>query len=310
VNVVAVTSPEQLRQVRRLFEEYAASLSFDLCFQNFRQELDGLPGDYAPPEGGLWLATADRGEAAGCVALRRLGPGVGEMKRLYVRPEHRGTGLGKKLVLKVLEEAAGIGHERIRLDTTPEMAGAIRLYESLGFTRIAPYRANPIEGALYMEIRLSAASQFQVVPVTLEQVELVAPLFDAYRQFYGQPPDPDGARRFLAERLGRGESVILAVVEGGRALGFTQLYPAFSSVSMRPIWILNDLYVAEGSRRRGVGARLLRAARDHAMKTSAVRLALSTAVTNTTAQALYERDGWKRDTAFLHYEYQLPRGGE
>jgi GNAT superfamily N-acetyltransferase len=143
----------------------------------------------------------------------------------------------------------------------------------------------------------------------LEQVELVAPLFDAYRQFYGQLPDPDGARRFLAERLGRGESVIYAVVEGRRALGFTQLYPSFSSVSMRPIWILNDLFVAEGARRRGVGARLLRAARDHALRTGAARLALSTAVTNTAAQALYERDGWRRDTAFLHYEYGLPREG-
>lgn len=159
-----------------------------------------------------------------------------------------------------------------------------------------------------MEIELGGASQFQPVQVTAEQVELVAPLFDAYRQFYGQPPDPDGARRFLAERLVRGESVILAVVEGGRALGFTQLYPSFSSVSMRPIWILNDLFVADDARRRGVGARLLQAARDHALRTGAVRLALSTAVTNTTAQALYERDGWRRDTAFLHYEYGLPQG--
>jgi GNAT superfamily N-acetyltransferase len=147
----------------------------------------------------------------------------------------------------------------------------------------------------------------QLVHVTAERADLVAPLFDAYRQFYGQPPDLDGARRFLAERLGRGESVIYAVVEGGRALGFTQLYPSFSSVSMRPIWILNDLFVAEDARRRGVGVRLLRAARDHAMRTGAARLALSTAVTNTTAQALYERDGWRRDTAFLHYEYVLPQ---
>ena len=309
MNIVPVTSPEQLREVRRLFEEYAASLSFDLCFQNFQQELDRLPGDYAPPGGGLWLATTDRGEAAGCVAMRRLEPGVGEMKRLYVRPEHRGTGLGKRLALKVLEEAESIGYRRIRLDTTPEMAGAIRLYESLGFTRIAPYRANPVEGALYMEIELGGASPLQLVHVTPEQVGLVAPLFDAYRQFYGQPPDIDGARRFLAERLGRGESVILAVAEGGRALGFTQLYPSFSSVSMRPIWILNDLYVAEDARRRGLGVRLLRAAREHALKTGAARLALSTAVTNTTAQALYERDGWRRDDEFFHYEYELPKDG-
>jgi ribosomal protein S18 acetylase RimI-like enzyme len=309
VKIIRATEPEQVRQVRQLFEEYAASLSFKLCFQNFQEELDGLPGGYALPSGCLWLATTDGGEAAGCVALRPLESGIGEMKRLYVRPEHRGTGLGKRLALKVLEEAGTLGYRRIRLDTMPEMGGAIRLYESLGFTRIAPYRANPIERALYMEIDLSSASQFQLVRITLEQVELVAPLFDAYRQFYGQPPDIDGAQRFLAERLGRGESVILAVVEDGRALGFTQLYPSFSSVSMKPIWILNDLFVADDARRKGVGARLLRAARDHALKTGAVRLALSTALTNTTAQALYERDGWRRDDEFFHYEYEPTKDG-
>src|SRR5262245_40511125 len=160
-----------------------------------------------------------------------------------------------------------------------------------------------------MEIKLGDASLLQLVRVTSEQVERIVPLFDAYRRFYGQPPDLDGARRFLAERLGRGESVIFAVVASGRALGFTQLYPSFSSVSLRPIWVFNDLFVAEDARRRGVGARLLRAARDHAVKTGAARLALSTAVTNTVAQALYERDGWRRDTAFLHYEYELPKDG-
>jgi putative acetyltransferase len=162
MNVVPATGPEQLRDVRKLFEEYAASLSFDLCFQNFRQELDGLPGDYAPPDGGLWLAATDRDEAAGCVALRRLEPGVGEMKRLYVRPEFRGTGLGRRLAVKVLEEAGTIGYRRIRLDTTPEMAGAVRLYESLGFTRTAPYRPNPVEGAIYMEIELGGGGPLPV----------------------------------------------------------------------------------------------------------------------------------------------------
>jgi GNAT superfamily N-acetyltransferase len=142
--------------------------------------------------------------------------------------------------------------------------------------------------------------------VTTDGVELVAPLFDAYRQFYGRPADPDGARRFLADRLARNESVIFAVIEDGRALGFTQLYPSFSSVSMRPIWILNDLFVAAGARRRGVGTRLLKAAREHAERTGAVRLVLSTAVTNSTAQAAYERDGWKRDTGFVQYEFHLP----
>lgn len=152
------------------------------------------------------------------------------------------------------------------------------------------------------------AAPLQLVQVTAEQVELVAPLFDAYRQFYDQPADLDGARQFLTERLSRGESVIFAVLEGGQALGFTQLYPSFSSLSIRPIWILNDLFVTAAARRRGIGAMLLRAARDHARKTGAVRLALSTAVTNTQAQALYERDGWRRDTTFHHYEYELPEG--
>jgi putative acetyltransferase len=307
MNVILASIPEQVRQVRELFEEYAASLSFDLCFQNFPQEVDGLPGDYAPPDGRLWLAITDHGEAAGCVALRRLEPGIGEMKRLYVRPEHRGTGLGRLLARKVLEEGVAIGYQRIRLDTTPEMSDAIRLYESLGFTRIPPYRPNPIEGAIYMEIDVSNRAQLKLVQVSAEQVDLVVPLFDAYRQFYGQTPDLDGARRFLAERLEHSESVVFAILENGRALGFTQLYPSFSSVSMKPIWILNDLFVVGEARRRGVGLRLLRAARDHASRTGAARLALSTAATNTKAQALYERDGWRRDSEFLHYEYELPQ---
>ncbi len=154
---------------------------------------------------------------------------------------------------------------------------------------------------------MNSEAQPSLIRITSERVELIVPLFDAYRQFYGQTPDPERVRRFLAERLGQGESVIFAVVEDGRALGFTQLYPSFSSVSMRPIWILNDLFVAEDARRRGVGAWLLRAARDHASRSGAARLALSTAVTNTKAQALYERDGWRRDTEFLHYEYELPK---
>jgi ribosomal protein S18 acetylase RimI-like enzyme len=254
MKVILANAPEQIRQVRQLFEEYAASLSFDLCFQNFQQELDGLPGDYAPPDGGLWLAVDDSGAPAGCVALRRLELGIGEMKRLYVRPEQRGTGLGRRLARKAMEEAAIVGYQRIRLDTTPEMGDAIRLYESLGFTRIAPYRPNPIEGAIYMEIDMTNGIQLELVRVSVEEVDRIVPLFDAYRQFYGQTSDPEGARRFLSERLGRGESVIFAVMERGRALGFTQLYPSFSSVSMKPIWILNDLFVVEDARRRGVAS--------------------------------------------------------
>ena len=148
----------------------------------------------------------------------------------------------------------------------------------------------------------------QLINITPENVTLVAPLFDAYRQFYRQTSDLEGARQFLFERLQRGESVIFAMIENEIALGFTQLYPSFSSVSMKPIWILNDLFVSEQARRRGIGARLLLAARDHAMQTGAVRLELSTAVENVTAQALYEQGGWQKDTDFLHYKSELPSG--
>ena len=148
----------------------------------------------------------------------------------------------------------------------------------------------------------------QVIEITSEKVGLIAPLFDAYRQFYGQAPDLESARRFLSERFQRGEAVIFAVIEGENALGFTQLYPSFSSVSMKSIWILNDLFVTEKARRRGIGARLLKAAVDHAQRTGAVRLVLSTGVENVTAQALYEQEAWQKDTAFFHYKFELSSG--
>ena len=133
-------------------------------------------------------------------------------------------------------------------------------------------------------------------------LDAVAPLFDGYRQFYGQRSDPAAARTFLAERLARDESVIfLAVAEDGEALGFTQLYASFSSVSLRRLWILNDLFVGPGVRRGGVGRRLLERAREWAVETEAKGLSLATAVTNSAAQALYESCGWRRDEEFQHY---------
>ena len=137
-----------------MFQEYAASLGFGPCFQSFEQELAGLPGDYAPPQGRLLLARSG-GDLAGCVALHPLEPGVGEMKRLYVRPALRGRGIGKALLNTVLAEARAIGYRRVRLDTIePLMQDAVRMYRAYGFREIAPYRENPIEGALYMELIL------------------------------------------------------------------------------------------------------------------------------------------------------------
>lgn len=140
----------------------------------------------------------------------------------------------------------------------------------------------------------------------ISDLDLVAPLFDAYRQFYRKPTDIALAKQFLSERIQRGESVIfLAVDEGGQAFGFTQLYPSFSSGARARVLILNDLFVVPEARRSGVGTALLAAAAEYGKSVGAVRLTLSTEVTNKTAQALYEAEGWKRQTDFHVYNFAL-----
>ncbi len=154
--IAQAAAPEQIIAIRELFLEYAKSLKFSLCFQSFEKELAQLPGDYAPPAGRLLLA-ADGSQLAGCVALHKLESEVCEMKRLYVRPQFRGKGLGRVLAERVVADAREIGYKRLRLDTVePMMQGAVALYRKLGFREIAPYRENPIEGALYMELELWA----------------------------------------------------------------------------------------------------------------------------------------------------------
>lgn len=140
-----------------------------------------------------------------------------------------------------------------------------------------------------------------------EDVDEVAPLFDAYRQFYRQPSDPARARQFLADRLRRGESTVYVVRSEGRAIGFTQLYPMFSSTACTPLWVLNDLYVVPGHRGRGVASRLLERAKSLARETGASGVILDTAVDNP-AQHLYEALGWQLDREFLHYEWVRDEG--
>jgi len=153
--IFQATTDEHIHAARTLFEEYAASLGFSLCFQNFDQELKNLPGDYAPPTGRLLLATEDD-RLAGCIALRKLGRGVCEMKRLFVRPAHRATGLGRALVDSIIDEARKLGYTHMRLDTIPgKMDKAIALYQSIGFVEIEPYTQNPVEGAKFMELKLT-----------------------------------------------------------------------------------------------------------------------------------------------------------
>jgi len=141
-------SEEDFRQVRKLLIEYADSLGFELSCQHFDRDSVELPGEYAPPDGYLLLATQET-KIAGCVALRKIAYGVCEMKRLYVRPEFRGKGIGRKLALNIIKEARKIGYKHMRLNTLSSMKEAAALYRSLGFKEI-----EPLEGAMFMELAL------------------------------------------------------------------------------------------------------------------------------------------------------------
>jgi ribosomal protein S18 acetylase RimI-like enzyme len=153
IELVCATSDEEMETVRCLFREYAESLDFDLDFQDFEDELEGIPGAYGPPAGRLRMALLD-GEAVGCIAIRRIDSDVCEMKRLYVRPDSRRRGIGRLLAETGVRDALELGYRAIRLDTVPSMIAATALYRAIGFTEIEPYRHNPIAGALFMELRL------------------------------------------------------------------------------------------------------------------------------------------------------------
>ncbi len=153
LKIVPATTAQDLEEVRILFGEYSSLVAEALCFQNFDQELEALPGEYAPPGGALLIAR-DKDAAAGCVALRQLDAGTGEMKRMYVREAYRGSGLGRRLALAVIEEARKRKCARVVLDTLPKLAPAIALYRDLGFRETGPYLASPTPGAICFELRI------------------------------------------------------------------------------------------------------------------------------------------------------------
>ena len=143
---------QDIDEVRTLFGEYSRLVSEALCFQNFDQELEALPGSYAPP-GGVLLIARDNDATAGCVALRQLDASTGEMKRMYVRDAYRGTGLGRRLAVAVIDEARRRKYGRVVLDTLPKLAPAIALYRDLGFRETSPYLASPTPGAVCFELK-------------------------------------------------------------------------------------------------------------------------------------------------------------
>jgi GNAT superfamily N-acetyltransferase len=145
----------------------------------------------------------------------------------------------------------------------------------------------------------------EIRQATVADLDTIVPLFDAYRRFYRQPSEPERARQFLLDRFGHNQSIIFLAFADATAIGFTQLYPSFSSSAMARIFILNDLFVIPEARRRGAGLALLYAAAEYGRRVGALRLVLSTEETNTTAQSLYEKVGWKRDTVFRVYQLTL-----
>jgi GNAT superfamily N-acetyltransferase len=151
---IAPASPHDIPAVRLLFGEYAELVAEALCFQNFDREMEALPGAYAPPGGALLIAR-EGAAAAGCVALRQLDDATGEMKRMYVRERYRGSGLGRRLAVAVIEQAKSRNYARLMLDTLPKLASAIALYRDLGFRECGPYLPAPTPGALCFELRLS-----------------------------------------------------------------------------------------------------------------------------------------------------------
>ena len=151
--IIEANTHDLIVQAKNLFKEYAESLDFDLCFQNFNAELENFPDQYSTPTGNLLLAL-DINEVIGCVGIRYFEKCICEMKRLYVKPKGRGKKAGKELAVSAINSAKALGYEYMRLDTISSMENANKLYRSLGFIEIEPYRKNPIDGAIYMELDL------------------------------------------------------------------------------------------------------------------------------------------------------------
>ena len=154
IEIKQAQTTNEIKAARTLFREYETWLGMSLCFQGFEEELASLPGKYSPPDGRLFLAFVD-GELAGCIAMRQLEEGICEMKRLFLRENARGQGLGNQLIEKLIEDAREIGYKKMRLDTyPPKMGKAVSLYESHGFCPIETYYHNPHDGVLFMELAL------------------------------------------------------------------------------------------------------------------------------------------------------------
>lgn len=185
IEIIQAETAAQIEEIRRLFREYEKWLEFDVRFQGFEAEVANLPGKYAKPDGRLLLVSVD-GAIGGCIALRKLEENICEMKRLYLRDEFRGLGLGVKLIRKLIEEARLSGYQKMRLDTLPgKMAKAVKLYESHGFRQIPAYYQNPYPETLYLELDLFAGIGLRPSP-TSQFNNFIEPCLRWVKKFFAE----------------------------------------------------------------------------------------------------------------------------
>lgn len=304
--ICEATTAAHLATIRELFGEYAAWLGVNLTFQGFPGELQSLPGAYAPPLGRLLLAM-DGETPLGCVALRPLSGDVCEMKRLYVRPQHQQRGIGRALAARVIAEARAVGYTRMVLDTLPRMAGALRLYESLGFTRRSAYYETPLAETVFLELTLLGESSGRdAAAVVIRELrsddpipEITALLHDAYAplaamgfRYLATHQDDDTTR----ERLAAGTSFV--AVWNGAIVSTITLRPTktesdCSWYCRAGVFSFGQFAVRPDLQRKGIGNRLLSTVEQRALDLGAHELALDTAEGATHLRRWYERLGFR-----------------
>ncbi len=302
VHILAATTPAQIAAIRALFQEYVAWLGIDLGFQHFAEELAALPGCYAPPRGRLLLAL-DGDTPLGCVALRPLGNGVCEMKRLFVRTQHQGRGTGRALAERVIAEARAAGYAGMVLDTLPHMTGAIRLYESLGFTRRCAYYDTPLAETVFFELSLAKSNLDAVVIRELRPDDSVTAITELLHSAYA--PLAAMGFKYLAthqdeattrQRLQSGISIV-AELDGVIVATVTLRASKAESLCawyLQPgVWSFGQFAVRPDLARNGLGTRLMRVIEQRALQQGATELALDTAEGATHLIRWYERLGFR-----------------
>lgn len=323
VTLIEAQRPDLYDEARRLFLEYARSLSFNLCFQNFEDELARLPGGYAPPHGCLMLAL-NGSELAGCVAMRKLDHEICEMKRLFVRPQFQGLGIGRLLVESLVRLACKKGYRRMCLDTVPSMTSAIALYRNMGFVTIQPYCENPVDGATFMELnllgRLSPVDQLETDRLLLRQwrdddVELFARLnadpavMEHYPATLTRQQTEAATERISETFRDRGFGLmVVELKQTGEFMGFVGLQvPSFDAHFMPCVevgWRLEKRFWGQGYAPEAAR----KVMRDGYERVGLDEIVAMTTTTNTNSMRVMEKLGMVRDVREDFDNPKIPSG--